>query len=191
MKAKVIFPIILAAAPMFFSGCGTDAHYVQRGKEDVVSLGQINIQDYANAANASVKDLLDSGVLDKVANPPAVISISRIVNNTGQQIDQELPLLTAKISQALLQSHKAVTTSTDQATIGQLQEDTFLNGQNAGHPPDFRLSGYIIEHIDRAGNTRLVTYSFQLSLNDTKTGYQVWQGEKEIGKKGTRPAVGL
>jgi hypothetical protein len=57
--------------------------------------------------------------------------------------------------------------------------------------PDFTLSGKIIETIDRSGDTSRHTYTFQLSLNDTKTGYQVWQGEKEIGKQGTRSTIGF
>jgi penicillin-binding protein activator len=191
MKNKIILSLI-AVFPFVIGGCATDAHYVQTGdKEQIVSVGQINIQDYANAANDAVKDLLASGTLDKVSNPPAVIFISRIVNNTGQQIGTELPLLTQKISKALLDSGKAVITTTDPAAKGYQQENEFLNDQKTTRLPDFTLSGNIIEHIDRAGNTSRHTYSFQLSLNNTKTGYQVWEGEKEIGKQGTRPTIGF
>ena len=56
---------------------------------------------------------------------------------------------------------------------------------------DFTLSGKIIETIDRAGNRSLTTYTFQLSLNDTKTAYQVWEGDKEIGKISTQRPVGF
>ena len=38
---------------------------------------------------------------------------------------------------------------------------------------------------------RRTTYTFQLSLNDTKQGVQVWEDEEEIGKQGTRAAVGF
>jgi uncharacterized protein (TIGR02722 family) len=189
MKNKIIFPLI-AAIPFIINGCATDAHYVQTGdKEQIVSIGQINIQDYANAANAAVQDLLQSGALDRVQNPPAVLFISRIVNSTGQQIDTDL--LTKKISIALLNSGKAVTTSTDPAAKGYQQQNEFMNDQKPAKLPDFTLSGKIIETIDNARGTTRSTYSFQLSLNDTKSGYQVWEGEKEIGKQGTRSAVGF
>lgn len=190
MKNKILLLIAALAAPVIFTGCATDAHYVQTGdKEQIVSVGQINIQDYANAANAAVKELLDSGALDKVANPPAVLELSRIINNTSRQVDTDL--LTKKISIALLQSGKAVTKTVDGKAAGYQQEAEFMNDQKASRPPDFTLSGKIIETVDRAGNTRRTTYSFQLSLNDTKTGYQVWEGEKEIGKQGTRATVGF
>jgi uncharacterized protein (TIGR02722 family) len=196
MKNKIILSFI-AVVPFVIGGCATDAHYVQTGdKEQIINAGQINIQDYANAANAALQDMLHPPnnapcVLDRVANPPAVIFISRIINNTGQHIDIELPLLTTPITKALLDSGKAVTTSTDPKTIGLHHENEFLNDQKTERLPDFTLSGNIIEHIDRAGNTSRHSYSFQLSLNDTKTGYQVWQGEKQISKQGTRPAVGF
>jgi uncharacterized protein (TIGR02722 family) len=188
MKQKLILPL-LAAIPLAIGGCATDAHYVQTGdKEQIVSVGQINIQDYANAANNAVQDLLASGALDKVAKPPAVLFVSRIINNTGRQIDSDL--LTHKITQALLQSGKAVTTSTDPAAKDLRNKSDFLNDTTAPDP-DFTLSGKIIETIDRAGSTTRSTYTFQLSLNNAKNGYQVWEGEKEIGKQGTRPSVGF
>ena len=68
---------------------------------------------------------------------------------------------------------------------------TPVNFVGIGLKTDFTLSGKIIETIDRAGSTSRHTYTFQLSLNDTRTGYQVWQGEKEIGKQGTKPSVGF
>ena len=191
MNTKYHLYLMAATLPLFFSGCATDAHYVQTGdKEQIISAGQINIQDYANAANQAVKELLDSGALDKVANPPAVLFVSRIVNTTGLQIDEELPLLTTKITAALLQSRKAVITSTDTTAGGLAAKNAFLNGTTA-HDPDFTLSGNIIEHIDRSGNARRITYNFQLALNDTKTGYQVWQVETDIAKQVKRPAFGL
>jgi uncharacterized protein (TIGR02722 family) len=189
MNHKIIFPIVVAIQ-FEIGGCATDAHYVQTGdKEQIISVGQINIQDYANAANAAINDLLQSGAIDKVSKPPAVLFVSRIVNSTGQQIETDL--LTQKITKALLDSGKAVITTTDPAAKGYQQESQFMNDQQNTRLPDFTLSGKIIETIDRAGDTSRHTYTFQLSLNDTKTGYQVWQGEKEIGKQGTRPAVGF
>ena len=190
MKNKVLQPLIITALSAVFVGCGTNAHYVQTGdKEQIVSLGQINIQDYANAASDAVKDLLASGVLDRVPNPPALLEISRIVNNTSQQIDMDL--LTTKISIALLQSGKAQTKIVDPMAANYHQEIQAGGTTKTTRLPDFTLSGKIIETVDRAGDTRRTTYSFQLSLNDPRQEVQVWQGEKEIGKQGTRSSVGF
>ena len=197
MKAKILIPLI-AVSPLLFTGCATpDAHYVETGgHENVVNVGQINIQDYIQAANSAVQDLLAGGALDRVSRPPAVLAMSRIVNNTGQQIDTDL--LTKKIRVALLQSGKAVTTTTyglggkaeDPLAKGMQQENEFLNDQKATRIPDFSLSGKIIETTARSGSTRQSTYSFQLSLTD-KQGLAVWEGEKEITKQGKRASVGF
>jgi len=197
MKKTILLPLLAAALPLVVGGCAS-AHYVQTGgNESVVTVGQINIQDYIQAANAATSDLLASGVLDKVPHPPAVLAMSRIVNNTGQQIDTDL--LTKKIRVALLNSGKAVTTTTmglggtaeDPMAKGLQQEAQFKSDQQTTPTPDFTLSGKIIETAVRAGNTRQSTFSFQLSLTDTKTGLAVWEGEKEITKQGKRPGVGF
>jgi len=195
MKKIIILPLIAVAG--IFAGCGTNAHYVQTGgRESIVSLGQINDQDFISAASAATSDLLASGVLDRVKNPPAVLAMSRIVNNTGQQID--IDLLTKKIRVGLLQSGKAVTTTTfglggqaeDPLAKGIQQQQEFMNDQKTTRLPDFTLSGKIIETKANAGDTSQSTYSFQLSLTDNQ-GLAVWEGEKQITKQGTRSSVGF
>ena len=146
--------------------------------------------------NAATSDLLASGVLDRVKNPPAILAISRIINNTGQQIDTDL--LIKKIRVALLQSGKAVTTTTyglggqaeDPLASGMQQKSDFLNDKNTTGKADFSLSGKIIQLNARAGDTTQATYSFQLSLTDNR-GLAVWEGEKEITKQGTRSGIGF
>ncbi len=198
MKKIVLLSLAAAALPLFVGGCASRAHYIQTGgRESVVSVNEINIQDFIQAANTATGDLLASGALDKVATPPAVIAISRIVNNTGQQIDTDL--LTKKIRVALLNSGKAQTTTTmglggtaeDPMAKGLQQEAEFKADQKATRTPDFTLSGKIIQTIARDGNTSQSTFSFQLSMTDAKTGLAVWEGEKEITKQGGRPAVGF
>jgi uncharacterized protein (TIGR02722 family) len=195
MKKIIILPLIAVVG--IFAGCGTNAHYVQTGgRESIVSLGQINDQDFISAASAATSDLLASGVLDRVKNPPAVLAMSRIVNNTGQQID--IDLLTKKIRVGLLQSGKAVTTTTfglggqaeDPLAKGIQQQQEFMNDQKTTRLPDFTLSGKIIETKANAGDTSQSTYSFQLSLTDNQ-GLAVWEGEKQITKQGTRSSVGF
>jgi len=197
MKNKMFLPLLVAAIPLIGAGCGTNAHYVQTGgSQSVVTIGQINIQDYIQAANTMTSELLASGALDRVATPPAVMAISRIVNNTGQQIDTDL--LTKKIRIAVLQSGKALTTTTfglggkaeDPMAQGLQQENDFKSDKGI-RTPDFTLSGKIIQLAVKAGDTSQSTYSFQLSLTDAKNGLAVWEGEKEITKQGTRSSVGF
>ena len=196
MKNKILIPL-LAVSTALLTGCGTNAHYVETGgTQNIVNVGQINIQDYIKAANAATSDLLASGVLDRVKNPPAILAISRIINNTGQQIDTDL--LIKKIRVALLQSGKAVTTTTyglggqaeDPLAQSQQQKNDFTTDQKTAGVTDFTLSGKIIQLNARAGDTTQATYSFQLSLTDNR-GLAVWEGEKEITKQGTRSGIGF
>src|SRR5882757_2726071 len=158
MKNKILLPLVAAAIPLFGTGCGTNAHYVQTGDQhNVVNVGQINIQDYIQAADEMTGKLLASGALDRVANPPAVLAISRIVNNTGQQIDTDL--LTKKIRVAVLDSGKALTTTTmglggtaeDPMAKGLQQENEFKNDTKVTRTPDFTLSGKIIQLAVKVG----------------------------------------
>ena len=198
MKKILLLSLAAAVLPLVVGGCATKAHYVQTGgNQSLVTVGSINIQDYIQAATTMTSELLASGALDKVPNPPAILAISRIINNTGQQIDTDL--LTKKIRVALLQSGKALTTTT--FTIGgpaedpmalalQQQNEAKLNQRNA-RTPNFTLSGKIIQTTVKDGSTSQSTYSFQLSLTDPGSGLAVWEGEKEITKQGGRGSVGF
>jgi uncharacterized protein (TIGR02722 family) len=198
MKKTILLILAAAALPLLAGGCATKAHYIQTGgHESVVNVDQINIQDFIQAADTATSDLLASGRLDKVATPPAIIAISRIVNNTGQQIDTDL--LTKKIRVALLNSGKAQTTTTmglggtaeDPMAKSLQQEAEFKADQKVTRTPDFTLSGKIIQTLAKDGNTSQSTYSFQLSLTDTRTGLAVWENEKEITKQGQKPSIGF
>jgi hypothetical protein len=182
------------------AGCQSpnSARYIEsQGTETIVSLDQINIQDWGVAADEMVNSLLTSGVLERGQRQPAVMAISRIVNNTQQQLDTDY--LIRKIRVALNQSGKVLTTTT--IGLGGRAEDPLARdiaamAQAAGEEPaaavipDFTLSGKLLENRAQAGSVRQVTYTFQLALTETRTGLALWEEEKEITKQGRRPAVG-
>jgi len=198
MKRKFLLPVLTVAAVCVAVGCAKKARYVQTGgHESLVTVSQINIQDYIQAATKATGKLLASGVLDKVPNPPAILGISRIINNTSQQIDTDL--LVKRIRVALLQSGKALTTTTfsldntsedPMAKALQEENEAKLN-QRTARTPDFTLSGKIIQTTARDGRMTQSTYSFQLSLTDPNSGLAVWEGEEEITKQGERSSVGF
>jgi len=197
-------PVLLAAAAalplaVVFTGCETsEARYVDsKGPETIVSLDQINIQDWNRAAEQMVASLLASGVLERAPEQPAIMAISRIVNNTQQQVDTDM--LTKKIRVALNQSGKVVTTTT--IGLGGKAEDplakdsgdmqAFMSGEKQQTKlPYYTLSGKLLEDRARAGSTRQVTYTFQLSLTEVKSGLAVWEDEKQITKQGKKASVG-
>lgn len=180
------------------SGCTRRAQYVDaQGSRVMVTLDQINIQDFSMAAEDAITDLLASGVLDKVPAPPAVMVVSRVINSTSQQVDTDL--LTKKIRVALNKSGKALTMTTrgpGGTAEDELAREIAQEWRDMGleplpsRPPDFSLSGKIIETYTRAGNYRQAAYTFQLSMTDRR-GLAVWEGEKSVVKQGRRPSVGF
>ena len=196
---KFLLPLAIAAlAPLLWSGCasGGARRIDSGGRESITTVGCVDIQDFAAAAEESVGKLLASGALDKVPNPPAILAVSGVRNDTGHQFDTDL--LTKKIRVKLNTSGKALTTTTvgldgvaEDPLAKQLQGERELQGEKPARLlPDFTLSGKIIETPVRAGNVRQSTFSFQLSLTD-KRGLALWEGEEEITKQGKRPSVGF
>lgn len=197
----LIWPGVMAL--VCITGCETapsNAVYTNptNSRTAVVSLNKINIQDWETASDQMIQSLLNSDVLSKAPRAPAVFAVDRIVNKTTDaNLDTEL--LTKNIRIALNKSGKVLTTT----TYGNLAEsrmaqdiqvkNDFLNSESnhaKDNSPDYTLSGKIIEDSARAGETRQITYIFQLSLTDTQRGLAVWEDQKTIQKTGTRSQVG-
>ena len=201
MKKLLISTGMAIVISALVTGCASNqAAYIKTGGDkSIVTVGQVNIQDYMQAAEAMINSLLASGALDRVPNPPALIAISRVENRTGQQLETDL--LTKKIRVALNQSGKAITRmnfgvgadgkplTEDPAGRGIADETNFRNDIKTERLPDFTLSGKIIETRAKAGGLNQSTFSFQLSL--AKGNDAVWEDEKEITKQGKRPSVGF
>jgi len=190
---------IAAAAALAFTGCNTTgATYVDPNSTDtIVSLNQINIQDWNKAADDLVSDLLMSGALGGQTSEPAVMAISRIKNDTQLMVNTES--LTKKIQVALNNSGRVVTTTTlgyggkaaDPMAAEAAQMEAFMTGKAVETKlPDYTLSGTLLQDTVKAGSTRQVSYIFQLSLTSVKDGIAIWEGEKIITKQGNKPAVG-
>lgn len=188
----------LAASGLLFTGCGTTASYTNPtdSKTAVVSLNKVNVQDWDAAAGEMIDSLLTSGVLDRAPKQPAVLAIDRIVNKTSDA-NLDTAQLEKKIRVALSRTGKVLTTTTygtkaesQIAKDVQVKRDFVNEDRPVDRSPDYALTGRIIEDVARAGNTRQITFSFQLSLTDTRSGLAVWEDEKQIQKTGTRSSVG-
>ena len=82
--------LLLLPPLLLFGGCATHTQYVETTGPRTIVTTDINIQDFSYAAEDMIKSLLASGALDKTQIQPAMLAISRIVNNTTQQIDTDL-----------------------------------------------------------------------------------------------------
>ena len=194
------FPLALGLA-LLAAGCASKTTYVDPGSSRLVTTTEgVNIQDFAQAADAMVNSLIDQlinpGQLQSGApGQPALLAISRIQNNTGQQLDTDL--LVRKMRIALLRTGKVQTSTTiafggpeDPLAAEEQQNNQFFNNQPTRRP-DYTLSGKIIEDRTQAGKVRQSAYVFQLALTRVGQGIAVWEEEKTIVKQGSRPSVGF
>lgn len=186
----------IAMFAMVLTGCesGTTARRIDpNGTQTITTISGLDIQDATDAASALATSLLESGKLG-ANGKPSVIAISRYVNNTSQQIDRDR--IIKKLRVVLNKAGVAKTTTTiglgaaeDPLAKQEQDVNNFLN-ETKQVRPDYTLTFKILDNIVKAGKTRQVTYIFQMSLTDTRTGLAEWEEEKRITKQGTKPAVG-
>ena len=190
-----------AIAGAFASGCGSPATYKDsRGNDLVVSLDKVNVQDFNQAADKLVQSMATSGVLANAPRKPAVLGISRVVNDTSDQFDTDQ--LLKRIRVALLQTGKVQVSTTvglggraeDPMAKGTKDMNDFVSGKGSAVPdnlPDYTLTAKILENRASAGSTKQVTYTFQMSLTDVRSGNAVWEGNEEITKQGSKSSLGF
>jgi uncharacterized protein (TIGR02722 family) len=188
---------ILGSAILPMTVSAESVKQVDPKSKNVVNASQISPGEWADAAEKLVTNLLNSEVLGRIPNPPAVMAVSRIRNDTTMQIDVDS--LVKKIRVSLNQSGKILTTTT--VGLGGKAEDPlaketseyaqFMSGQKQETKmPDYSLSGKIQEARIKKGRETQVTYTFQLSLTETKTGLAVWEAEEAISKIAKKNMLG-
>ena len=186
---KTFVPATLVALVVALSGCSTPAHYIDpEGRDTVVSLNAADIQDFSQAADALVAQMLANEVFTPGKKPR--IALSRVKNDTTQNFD--VSLLTDKVQQRILESGLAnvsmsLSTETDDDVVRRK-----MSGMGATETllPDLTLLGKIAEVKAHASSVRQVSYVFSMRLADAKTGDVVWMGEKTLTKQGEKNAVG-
>ena len=197
MRTIVTLSLVSLSA---LAACSTPATYKDsQGNDLVVSLDQPNIQDFNQAADKLVQGMMTSGVLERAPRKPALMGISRIVNDTSSAFDTDQ--LTKKVRVALLNTGKIEVTNTigldgkpeDPMAKGVQDMKDFESGRSNKTPdlPDYTLTAKILENRTSAGNVKQVSYIFQLSLTDTRSGRGVWEGEETITKQGAKNSVGF
>ncbi|MDR2512573.1 MAG: penicillin-binding protein activator LpoB [Puniceicoccales bacterium] len=195
MKKYCLPFLALALAAAIFPGCTKEARYIDsNSNETVVSLDKVDVQDFAIAAEKLLASLYDSPAFKNAKRQPPIIALSQVTNDTSSQFDTAQ--LTQKIYTSITRSGKAeislvVGGSKDALTQDAKAANDFSDGKSGGNNmPDFTIIGKILENKARAGSTRQVSYSFQLTLGRTSTGTIAWTDEVIITKQGGKAAVG-
>ncbi len=175
----------LSTALLVLVGCGTPAAYKDpNGRDLVVSLDQVNIQDFASAGAAMLQSMSNAPALNQ--QPPAVLKLGTVTNDTTVNFDTSL--LLSKLTVPLVNSGRIVLLESDVAA------DAARQAQGAeGQVPQAQLvlKGKILEDRANAGSTRQASYVFQLTLVDVKRGVALWTEEKIVTKQGTKNTVGF
>ena len=126
--------------------------------------------------------------MDSAPRTPAVLAVDRAINATTLMIDTDL--LIKKIRVALTQTGKIAITNTmglgERAVVA--SEAAELEEMQSGKKqkllvPDYTLYAKLIKQTDRNKKVTQNTYSFQMSLVQTKTGLTVWEEERSIAKQ--------
>jgi uncharacterized protein (TIGR02722 family) len=190
--------LILAMALIALPACSRTVEDIDAGgPEAVKTLGDIDPRDWGRAADEMVQSLLTSGVLEDAPRQPAVLAISRISNRTDQQINVDQ--LHRRIRASLNQSGKVQTTTViglggraeDPLAKGEAQRSEFLTEgtpqQTQIARPDYTLAGTIISQRSRDSRATQMTYTFALTLTDSKSGLAVWEDVRDIAKKQNNP----
>jgi uncharacterized protein (TIGR02722 family) len=187
---------VLAPVAFVFTGCSSNqVRNVDSKGPQALNTSGINSQDWANAADQLVGSLLASGALDKVPNPPAILAVDRVINNTQAQVDTDL--LIKKIRVALSQTGKVSISNTmglgERAVVASevAELDELTTGKKAKlSTPAFTLYAKLIQQSDRINSVTQNTYSFQMSLISVKSGLTVWEDEREIAKQSKKAVMG-
>jgi PBP1b-binding outer membrane lipoprotein LpoB len=175
---------LLLASALLIVGCGTPASYKDpNGRDLVVSLEKVNIQDFATAGSAMLQSMVQSKAFDR-KNPP-VLQLGQILNDTTNNFDTSL--LLSKITMPLVNAGR----------IQLIESDPVANAARTATPgakvptPEFVLKGKILEDRANAGGTRQASYIFQLTLVDVRTSLAVWAKEETVTKAGSKNSVGF
>jgi hypothetical protein len=174
----------LLACAVFIVGCGTPATYKDpQGRELVVSLDKVNIQDFATAGSQMLQSMISSPSFSTGA---PVLQLGSITNDTADNFDTAL--LLSKLTVPLVNANR-VTLLDNDATANAARA---TSGSNANVPrAEYVLKGKILEDRSNAGSTRQSSFVFQLTLVEVKRGVAVWTEEKIVTKQGTKNAVGF
>ena len=191
----------IAAVTLASAACNKAKYVDPKGKDLVVNVDRMNIQDWSMLADQVVQSMVGSGVLSRLPNQPAGMLLNPCVNTTTQQFDTDA--IIKKIRIALMNTGRVEVIMADDMFGGAEDRiareaqrrkdkaagiDTDASNKNV---PDVTVTAKLLEDRTRAGSTRQVAYILQMTLTNTATGRAVWEGEAQVVKQGERSSVGF
>ena len=191
----------IAAVTLASAACNKAKYVDPKGKDLVVNVDRMNIQDWSMLSDQVVQSMVSSGVLSRLPNQPAGMLLNPCVNTTTQQFDTDA--IIKKIRIALMNTGRVEVIMADDMFGGAedriAREAQRRKDKSAGidtdasnkNVPDVTVTAKLLEDRTRAGSTRQVAYILQMTLTNTATGRAVWEGEAQVVKQGERSSVGF
>ncbi|HJN80080.1 MAG: hypothetical protein QF438_00415 [Phycisphaerales bacterium] len=181
------------------------AHRIETGgPESITTTSQIDIQDVQDASASMIESMLRSGTFQQFTvahgRPPILLfKDGAIINDTTTRLP--MPLLTGDIKAELVNSRLVQLATTYAGVSGRPQDrdaaaharKQALRDQNSNSDttPDFSLTGTIVEHSSRAGNTHQLDVQFELTLTNWSNNVSEWTDTKKVSKQGDKATVGI
>ena len=202
MNSKILLLSAAAACAALFSGCGTEAHYIDpSGEEALITVSSVDPAEWLRVASQAADSLIASGALQRTDGQAPVVMISRFRNYTLLHL--ETSLLTNRMRQAILKSGQASVSSAvgyggnvDLAVRrirdkenDDLFDQSTVQKRGTVTAPNFSLAGMIIQQTSYSGRTEESYYMFHLTLTDLATGVAVWETNIDFAKQATRPVL--
>ncbi|SIO26295.1 penicillin-binding protein activator LpoB [Halodesulfovibrio marinisediminis] len=201
---KKLLLLMLIAFIGLTTGCGkrNAATMIDPHNDTNPRVMGLGYRDFEQAANTAVNEMLASGAVSKPGGGRYVMVVSRVINDTMQNIDTDQ--LVKKIRVQLLRSGKVVTTTAIGidgaedpmvAAARKMRKSQEVNQKTVARKgqiiaPDLSLSGKIIQRNHRIdSDTDQIEYFFMLTLTDINTGLAFWEGETPIIKRGDSGTV--
>ena len=187
-------PLIALVPALALIGCGGGgARQIDTtGGDVIVTVDDVDVQDYLQAANELTASMLESGEFRRAVGDReyALIDVDQVRNDTADPYVQTA-LLTDTIRTNLVKSGLArvITPAGESPLAADDRRAAEFEGR-AVPQGALTLSGRITDVRAQAGRTRQNTTVFKLTLSD-RDGIAVWEDQQFITKQGRRPQVGI
>ena len=195
MKTSFVVKTSALALIILNFSCGSKPVYIDPGSgQGVVSITEINIQDFQTAAGDLVQKMLLHPDFAKYSSAnKAQLHLSNFTNDTGKSFNMDF--LLADVRSQLLRSGKfkisriygrsgTDTYAKELAELNQLQTGI------ASKLPSYVLSGEIRELRAFAGRTTQSSFQFNLIATDLE-GNSIFEDSKTITKQGKKRTIGF
>jgi hypothetical protein len=173
----------------------------QRTDRSPMGMGLDN-RDFTEAAGELVRDMLDSGRLQRPGGGAYALGISRIRNDTQLRINTDelvrkirIDLSNAGVTRTIVGTGL---NGPEDPLVGAIREGRRSGEVNQRSVPargqlevaGLSLSGIIVQRNNRVdGGAMRIDYTFSLAVADARTGVAIWEGERVISRLGSGRTV--